>query len=1068
MKTGNNNLAFSNVNSGFTGAIVLNAGSAGTGYLGFSGSGSSAASSITLNKGTAFLIDNNGTTRSSTRIPDATPITLNSADGAFQGETIVRGLAIRINQNAETSETIGNLVFNSGANYLSGEASGTTGISSIIATNFVRNNNSTVIARGRAMGATSGDRNQFRIGNTTNQTSFISNALVGGSGAAGSATLKIVPWAIGETISAALADTNMGNSFATYVSGSGFRALDFATEYSTFAAKASVQDNIRESRTADLTGVTGQTINSLALHNNNTSASTVNFAGTGAGQSLTLTSGALLFTLNPSATASSAHATTLGGFDSGIRAGSTNEYVFSVVNPSSAANTPTLTATISSPLNSAGASLTKSGRGTLILTGTNTYTGTTTLNEGVLQIGSLNNLGNGGAIQFSGGTLKLASGFAGDLSTRALVVQDGSGGTIDTNGNSIALANGLDATGTGTLVKTGNGSITIQGSSTFTGLLVVGHTNIDGASGGALGLLLDGDTNAAIRGDLHIGNLGSIPNTNVDVLVHLADDEQIIDTASVTFRGSSGESAYLKLLGHTETVAGIADTTGYGIIENLQDSEAGVATNGKLIVNSAADFSFNGYLRNRGGGSNATTLAFEKQGSGTQTLSGINITHTGLTTVTGGTLQLQDVTNWQSDITNNAALVLNQTTGSRAHANAIGGSGTVTKLGAGTVALTGTNTYSGVTSILNGVLSINNSSALGSNAPGNAIEIHGNATLQSTGASVVLGANQSVSLCSPVANIDVSGAASNTLTVQGIVSGVASAALEKEGAGTLLLAGSNTYTGATVVNAGTVSISAEENLGANPGAFNAGQLTLNGGTLRTTADVTLNDSNRGVTLGASGGTILADAGTTATFASGNVITGPGNLVKEGAGILLLNATNTYAGSTNVNAGTLGGTGTLSGTGVNINSTATLAAGDPVDNSGVGELHFGGTDLNLNDSSTWLVDVVMTTTGNADQLEGMDAFTIGASALLSLNFTGTYTWGNSYTLASYSSLSGRFSAYDDGDDQYVFHAGGGQWMLDYRNGNSITLTAIPEPEAWLPALLILALGSLFFRRRRQVR
>ena len=68
--------------------------------------------------------------------------------------------------------------FNSGASYLAGEATGTTGIAAIIADNFTRSNNATVNARGKAMGATSGDRNQFRIGTAGNQTTFI-GTLVG-------------------------------------------------------------------------------------------------------------------------------------------------------------------------------------------------------------------------------------------------------------------------------------------------------------------------------------------------------------------------------------------------------------------------------------------------------------------------------------------------------------------------------------------------------------------------------------------------------------------------------------------------------------------------------------------------------------------------------------------------------------------------------------------------------------------------------------------------------------------------------------------------------------------------
>jgi hypothetical protein len=227
--------------------------------------------------------------------------------------------------------------------------------------------------------AATADRNRFRIGNATNQTAFIGTVdnanLVGGGGAAATKIIDIVPWAIGETLTAGLADINMGNSLVTYVSGTGFRALDFTTEYNTFATKATDTDNIRESLTADLTGLAGTTLNALVLNNASAAANTINVTGTGASQTLQVTSGALLFTRDTAG--AGAYGITLGGFNSGITmggAGITNEYVIHVVNPDSASATKTLTATISSNLTST-ADITKSGRGILVLSGTNTAGG---------------------------------------------------------------------------------------------------------------------------------------------------------------------------------------------------------------------------------------------------------------------------------------------------------------------------------------------------------------------------------------------------------------------------------------------------------------------------------------------------------------------------------------------------------------------------------------------------------------------------------------------------------------------------------------------------------------------
>ena len=111
----------------------------------------------------------------------------------------------------------------------------------------------------------------------------------------------------------------------------------------------------------------------------------------------------------------------------------------------------------------------------------------------------------------------------------------------------------------------------------------------------------------------------------------------------------------------------------------------------------------------------------------------------------------------------------------------------------------------------------------------------------------------------------------------------------------------NTYLGSTTINAGTISISSDSGLGAAPGSATAGHLTLDGGTLKSTADFTLN-SNRGIALGSSHGTINVDGSTTLNY--GGIIAGSNNLTKSGDGILLLSGVNTYSGSTTINAGTI--------------------------------------------------------------------------------------------------------------------------------------------------------------------
>ena len=104
------------------------------------------------------------------------------------------------------------------------------------------------------------------------------------------------------------------------------------------------------------------------------------------------------------------------------------------------------------------------------------------------------------------------------------------------------------------------------------------------------------------------------------------------------------------------------------------------------------------------------------------------------------------------------------------------------------------------------------------------------------------------------------------------------------GVGTLVLGGTNTYTGTTTISAGILKIAAARNLGATPGSPTPGAVTINGGTLATTATFTLT-TNLGISIGAGNATIDTANATTLTYAG--IIAGTGSLTKIDTGTLTL-------------------------------------------------------------------------------------------------------------------------------------------------------------------------------------
>lgn len=120
-----------------------------------------------------------------------------------------------------------------------------------------------------------------------------------------------------------------------------------------------------------------------------------------------------------------------------------------------------------------------------------------------------------------------------------------------------------------------------------------------------------------------------------------------------------------------------------------------------------------------------------------------------------------------------------------------------------------------------------------------------------------------------------------------------------------------------------IEAASETNLGGNPPALTADQLTLGSATFRPLASFSIDDPNRGIRLDTNGG--IFETATGIQLGIATPVSGPGALEKTGPGTLILSATNTHTGPTLITAGTL----LLSGT-IATSPSITIATGSTLD------------------------------------------------------------------------------------------------------------------------------------------
>ncbi len=136
-------------------------------------------------------------------------------------------------------------------------------------------------------------------------------------------------------------------------------------------------------------------------------------------------------------------------------------------------------------------SLTKSGAGTQIFSGANSYAGATNLNAGILQANHASALGSGNIV-FGGGTLQYSDASAGQ-DWAARFKNSASAIRLDTNGQTVTLG-AIDATNSGGLIKLGGGVLTLTGANAYTGTTTVeaGTLLINGSTAAASPVVVNG------------------------------------------------------------------------------------------------------------------------------------------------------------------------------------------------------------------------------------------------------------------------------------------------------------------------------------------------------------------------------------------------------------------------------------------------------------------------------------------------------------------------------------------------------------------------------------------------
>ena len=619
-----------------------------------------------------------------------------------------------------------------------------------------------------------------------------------------------------------------------------------------------------------------------------------------------------------------------------------------------------------------------------------------------------------------------------------------SGGTLITGGQVRTAVIGAgdgsnnNAFGTGSVIVSGSGSVVVRNASSLSNNFTIGGQGLlaSGTQGAIRGSFSTSNRTASLSGTVTLSSNATITtaasnavtNSRLELsgpinlgssVLTLAPDLAVSNSTSVPIvvSGSVGGTGSVVVAGNTQSTVLMSAANGY--------SGGTTLTSGTLQVGNASALGVGQLVVNGG------VLDLNAQALSVGALSGGSGGR--ITTSQAGVASL--TTNYVSDATFDGRIS--------------DGAGVVSlnKTGAGLMYMTGSNSYSGTTSITGGQI---RTGVAGSSDSSNNNAFGTSAVVVSGSGSVAIRNGTTLNN-----NFTIGGNGLSNSGTQGAIRGSFSTSDR-----TATIAGSITLSSsATIASAASSGVTGSKLVLSGPIDLGSHLLTFDPGV-------------------AASGTAAAPIVVTGSM------TGTGDVLIAGSSTVYMNGVNSSTGSTTVRSGALGGDGSIAGI-VTIETGAILTPGNAANTTGT--LDVGG--LQLNSGATAAMTIGGTASGLYDQVVALNNVAFGGNLAVEFTANGFANY-DSWQLFSGSSFSGGFAsvtAFGSYGNLVFSYLGSGEWQADLGGGQTASfyednsnaiggryvagqLIVVPEPSTIAAAGIGLALVGLrrLLRRRAERR